>query len=68
MVWAHSIVGVFTDMALFILPIWIICRNLIRVTVHTAKVFLVFAVGLFAIITGILRFAITVTANFEVNT
>ncbi|KAL6362211.1 hypothetical protein LRP88_04288 [Fusarium phalaenopsidis] len=68
MVWAHSIVGVFTDIALFILPIWIIHRNLIRVTVHTAKVFLVFAVGLFAIITGILRFAITVTANFEVNT
>ncbi|EEU35689.1 uncharacterized protein NECHADRAFT_87934 [Fusarium vanettenii 77-13-4] len=68
MVWAHSIVGVFTDIALFILPIWIIRRNLIRVTAHTAKVFLVFAVGLFAIITGILRFAITVTANFEVNT
>ncbi|RSL59651.1 hypothetical protein CEP53_005711 [Fusarium sp. AF-6] len=68
MVWAHSIVGVFTDVALFILPIWIIRRNLMRVTVHTAKVFLVFAVGLFAIITGILRFAITVTANFEVNT
>ncbi|RSL42772.1 hypothetical protein CEP54_015361 [Fusarium duplospermum] len=68
MVWAHSIVGVFTDIALFSLPIWIIRRNLIKVTVHTAKVFLVFTVGLFAIITGILRFAITVTSNFEVNT
>ncbi|UPL02918.1 hypothetical protein LCI18_013852 [Fusarium solani-melongenae] len=68
MVWAHSIVGVFTDIALLILPIWIIRKNLIRVTVHTAKVFLIFAVGLFAIITGIVRFAITVTANFEVNT
>lgn len=68
MVWAHSIVGVFTDIALFILPIWIIRKNLIRVTAHTAKVFLVFAVGLFAIITGVLRFAITVTSNFEVNT
>lgn len=67
-VWAHSIVGVFTDIALFILPIWIIRRNLTRVTAHTAKVFLVFVVGLFAIITGILRLAITVTVNSEVNT
>lgn len=67
MMWAHAIVGIFIDGALFGLPIWVI-RNKMAAGTKAIKVMLVFCVGLFAIMTGIIRLSFIVTTDFSVNT
>lgn len=67
MMWAHAIVGIFIDAALFALPIWVI-RNKMAAGAKAIKVILVFCVGLFAIMTGIIRLSFIVTTDFSVNT
>ncbi|EEU38683.1 uncharacterized protein NECHADRAFT_83082 [Fusarium vanettenii 77-13-4] len=67
MMWAHAIVGIFIDGALFALPIWVI-RNKMAAGAKAIKVILVFCVGLFAIMTGIIRLSFIVTTDFSVNT
>ncbi|KAI8664528.1 hypothetical protein NCS55_00961900 [Fusarium keratoplasticum] len=67
MMWAHAIVGIFIDAALFALPIWVI-RNKMAAGAKAVKVILVFCVGLFAIMTGIIRLSFIVTTDFSVNT
>ncbi|KAH7011102.1 hypothetical protein EDB80DRAFT_384116 [Ilyonectria destructans] len=67
LMWAHAIVGVFIDAALFGLPIWVI-RNKMTFGSKAIQVILVFCVGLFAIIMGILRLGFMVTTDFAVDT
>ncbi|KAH7132693.1 hypothetical protein EDB81DRAFT_805373 [Dactylonectria macrodidyma] len=67
LMWAHAIVGIFIDAALFGLPIWVI-RNKMTFGSKAIKVILVFCVGLFAIIMGILRLGFMVTTDFAVDT
>ncbi|KAM0421382.1 hypothetical protein ACHAPT_010917 [Fusarium lateritium] len=67
MMWAHAIVGIFIDGALFGLPIWVI-RNKMAAGAKAVKVILVFCVGLFAVMTGIIRLGFMVTTDFSVNT
>ncbi|KAK7423098.1 hypothetical protein QQX98_001174 [Neonectria punicea] len=67
MMWAHSIISVCIDAALFCLPIWVIHSNMTFGS-KAVKVILVFCVGLFAIITGVVRFGFIVTTDFAVNT
>ncbi len=65
--WAHSIVGICVDIALFCLPVWLVSSNM-TMSSKALQVVLVFSVGLFAITTGIVRFAIIRTTNFAENT
>ncbi|CAM1501038.1 Fc.00g102000.m01.CDS01 [Cosmosporella sp. VM-42] len=67
MMWTHAIVGICIDIALFILPIWVV-RSKMTFGTKAIKVMLVFGVGLFVIITGVVRFGLIVTTNFAVNT
>ncbi|KAL5585893.1 hypothetical protein FOVSG1_013585 [Fusarium oxysporum f. sp. vasinfectum] len=67
LMWSHAIVGVFIDAALFGLPIWII-RKRMTFGSEAVKVILVFCVGLFAIIMGILRLGFMITTDFGVDT
>ncbi|KAG7423148.1 hypothetical protein Forpi1262_v015684 [Fusarium oxysporum f. sp. raphani] len=63
----HAVLGVCIDIILFGLPIWVIRRNM-KFSTKAIQVILVFSVGLFAIITGILRLAFVATIDFTINT
>ncbi|KAF7545418.1 hypothetical protein G7046_g9570 [Stylonectria norvegica] len=67
MMWTHAIVGICADIALFALPVWVI-RSKMKSGAQAFKVMLVFCVGLFVIITGVVRFGMIVTTNFAINT
>ncbi|KAH8648236.1 hypothetical protein BGZ61DRAFT_501223 [Ilyonectria robusta] len=66
MIWAHSIVGVFIDLALFSLPIWII-RTKLTLSHNSLQVMLIFCISLFTIITGIIRLGFLVTTDFTTD-
>ncbi|KAF5655335.1 integral membrane protein [Fusarium sp. NRRL 25303] len=67
MLWAHSIIGIFIDAALFGIPIWVIYKNM-RFGSQAIKVILVFCVGLVAIVVGIIRLGFMMTTDFGVDT
>ncbi|KAH6961747.1 hypothetical protein BKA56DRAFT_499771 [Ilyonectria sp. MPI-CAGE-AT-0026] len=67
LMWAHAILGICIDIVLFSLPIWVIRSNM-KFSTKTIKVILVFCVGLFAIVTGIVRFAFVATTDFATDT
>ncbi|KAG6997355.1 hypothetical protein FocnCong_v015435 [Fusarium oxysporum f. sp. conglutinans] len=67
LMWSHAIVGIFIDAALFGLPIGVI-RKRMTFSSKAVQVILVFCVGLFAIVMGILRIGFMVTTDFAVDT
>lgn len=67
MMWTHAAAGIAVDVALFSLPIWIVQKKMIF-SAKMVRVILIFCVGLFAAITGIVRLAIMVQTNFAENT
>lgn len=67
MMWTHASVGIAVDFCLFALPIWVVHSKMIW-SAKTIRVILIFCVGLFAVITGIIRLAIMVNTNFAIDT
>ncbi|KAH8588625.1 hypothetical protein B0O99DRAFT_356819 [Bisporella sp. PMI_857] len=63
---AHAIIGIIIDVALMALPIWVIYKNTIF-SWKMLQVFLVFCVGIFAIVTGIVRLYFMKTMDFAVD-
>ncbi|KKY28803.1 putative integral membrane [Diplodia seriata] len=50
----HNGLSIFFDLVLLVMPMWVLHRKMIF-TVRTIKVALVFAVGVFTLVTGIIR-------------
>lgn len=67
MMWTHAAVGVAIDMAIIALPIWVV-HSKMMLSAKAMRVVLVFCVGIFATITGIIRLSIMVRTDFAIDT
>ncbi|KUJ17275.1 uncharacterized protein LY89DRAFT_746789 [Mollisia scopiformis] len=60
---AHQAIGIIVDFALFALPIWVINSKMMK-SAKKVQVILVFSVGLFVVITGVVRMVMLNTLLF----
>jgi hypothetical protein len=65
--WTHASIGIAVDMAIIALPIWVVHSSMMF-SAKAVRVVLVFCVGIFASITGIVRLAIMTRTDFAVDT
>lgn len=66
MMTSHAILGIVIDITLVALPIWVIYSNMIF-SKRKFRVILIFAVGIFAIVTGLVRFVLIRTTPFNID-
>ncbi|RDW63561.1 hypothetical protein BP6252_11106 [Coleophoma cylindrospora] len=59
----HSVIGILVDLTLIILPIVVIYKKMI-LSRQVIQIILVFTVGIFVVITGVVRLYLIVTLNF----
>lgn len=64
--WDHAIVGLSIDISLWIIPVWIVWANIIW-SRRTIYVLAVFSVGIFAIITGVVRIILMIRVDFTID-
>lgn len=67
MMWTHAGVGIAVDTAIIALPIWVV-HSMMMFSTKALRVVIVFCVGIFATITGIVRLSIMTRTNFAVDT
>ncbi|KAK1504709.1 hypothetical protein CTAM01_04016 [Colletotrichum tamarilloi] len=67
MMLGHAIICIFVDCMLVVLPLCVV-TNYVKMGVKAIQILLVFSLGIFAVVTGIVRFSIIVTTDFGVNT
>ncbi|KAK1983486.1 hypothetical protein LZ30DRAFT_748571 [Colletotrichum cereale] len=67
MMLAQSAIFIFVDCMLVALPLWVVA-NYLKKGVNAIQILLVFSLGIFAVATGVIRFVIILTENFNVNT
>jgi hypothetical protein len=63
---AHAILGIIVDISLMGLPIWVIYTKMIY-SRRMLQVVILFSVGIFVIITGLIRFYYMRTMDFAVD-
>lgn len=66
MMQAHAIIGIIVDVFLMGLPIWIVYKKMLF-SRRTLQVILVFSVGIFAVLSGIIRFWYWKTLVFTID-
>ena len=62
----HAVTGIVIDIALLILPVYIIYTKMIW-SRKTFQVLLVLSIGVFVIVTGIVRLIMILTLNFTID-
>lgn len=62
----HAVAGIVIDVALLILPVYIIYTKMIW-SRKTVQVMLVLSIGVFVVVTGIVRLIMILTLNFTVD-
>ncbi len=62
----HAVAGIVIDVALLILPVYIIYTKMIW-SRKTIQVMLVLSIGVFVIVTGIVRLIMILTLNFTID-
>ncbi|KAF6819550.1 integral membrane protein [Colletotrichum sojae] len=67
LMFAHAVICIFVDCMLVALPLWVV-TSYVKMGVKAIQILLVFSLGIFAVATGIVRFAIIITTDFNVNT
>ena len=67
MMLTHAAAGIAADFALFCLPIWVVQQKMIF-SAKMVRVILIFTVGLFAAVTGIVRLSIMARTNMAIDT
>jgi len=65
--YAHAAFGIFFDCILLMLPLYIVCTNLVLAKMKLKLVF-IFGLGAFAVVTGIARLIALTKINFGANT
>jgi hypothetical protein len=63
---SHAVIGIITDVALMVLPIWMIWKKMIF-TKKVIQVILIFGGGIFVILTGIIRLWYIKTLIFAID-
>lgn len=67
MMWTHAAIGIAVDIALLVLPIWVVHSQMMS-GAKMIRVIMIFCIGIFASITGIVRMALMVETNFAIDT
>ncbi|MBE3043259.1 hypothetical protein IMZ48_11950 [Candidatus Bathyarchaeota archaeon] len=67
MMYTHAAAGVAADIVLLALPIWVVQQQMIF-SAKMVRVIIIFTVGIFAAVTGIIRLSIMVRTDFAVDT
>ncbi|KAH8772371.1 hypothetical protein BGZ57DRAFT_895380 [Hyaloscypha finlandica] len=63
---SHAVIGIIMDVVLMVLPIWMVWKNMMF-TKKAIQVILIFSVGIFVIVTGIVRLWYIKTLVFAID-
>lgn len=64
--WVHAVIGIAVDITIIALPVLVI-RTMMIIWREALRIIPIFCVGIFGIITGIIRLSLMVQTNFAID-